>query len=140
MSQSDSAIVTASLTLQGVWLHDPTDPSGTAAQYLFGGSGRTESPDLGATELQFVGRELPTYEFGEARHEPVQTTIQVPHGPNWATQVDALVAAALSKRVWCYRDNRRRKRIGPIQVRVTDQEYGSSVDLTVQASDFDEAV
>lgn len=140
MTQSDSEIVTASLTLQGVWLHDPSDPAGTVRQYLFGGTGRTSSPAAGSTELRFVGRVFPVYEFGEDETEDVRTTVQVPHGLDWAEQRAALLATARSKRVWCYRDNRGRRVFGVLGVRDSDQAYGSAIDLTVDRADFNEAV
>ncbi|HEY9473080.1 MAG TPA: hypothetical protein VIS06_04405 [Mycobacteriales bacterium] len=140
MAQADSNTVTAFLTLQGVWLHDPTDPAGTAAQYLHGGTGRTDSPALDSTELQFVGRTLPVFEFGEARAEQIRTTVQVPHGADWATQVAALETVAASRRVWCYRDNRGRKAFGQILIQETDQQWGTQVDVTVNRADFTEAV
>lgn len=142
MAQTDSNIAAATLLLQGVWLHDPTDPTGTAAQYLHTPQGsRNAQIDLGGTELQFVGRELPVFEFGELRHEPAQVTVQVPHGTGWASQVAALRATARSGRVWCYRDNRGRKVFGVLTgYRETDQQYGTAVDFAVNAADFTEAV
>lgn len=140
MTQKDSNTVTVSLALQGVWLHDPTDPAGTAAQYLYGGDGRTDQPELGATALQFVGRALPVYEFGESQTEQITATVEVPHGPDWATQVTALRTVTMSTRVWCYRDNRGRKAFGQVLARISDQKWGTQADLTVNRADFDEAV
>jgi hypothetical protein len=123
-----------------VWLHDPTDPAGTVAQYLFGGTGRSGEPAAASTELQFVGREFPVFQYGEQQTNEVRTTVQVPHGPDWATQVQALRDIPALKRTLCYRDNRGRIVFGRIGVRDTDQDYGSLVDLMVDRSDFDEAV
>lgn len=140
MAQTDSTIVTASLLLQGTWLHDPKDPEGTVRQYLFGGDGRTDQPDAGATELQFVGRAFPVYEFGDPQTDQVHTTVQIPHGPDYATQLAGIRAIPRSKRVWCYRDNRGRALFGRVSAQDTDQQYGSSVAVTVDRADFDEAV
>lgn len=140
MAQADSNTATVTLTLDGVWLHDPTDPTGTAAQYLYGGTGRTDNPQLDATALQFVGRTLPVYEFGESRTEQIRVTVQVPHGTDWATKVAALESVAASKRVWCYRDNRGRKAFGQVLIAETDQQWGTAVDVTVNRGDFTEAV
>lgn len=139
MAQADSNTATVALTLQGVWLHDPTDPSGTAAQYMFG-TGRTEAPDQDATRLQFVGRRLPVFEFGESISDQIQAPVTVPFGTDYATQIDALLGVAESKRVWCYRDNRGRKVFGRVSMRLSDQQVGTQVDLTVDQADFDEAV
>ena len=96
------------LTLQGVWLHDPLDAVGTARQYPYGKSSRSEAIDVPVQELQFAGRTYPVVEYGESQDDTWTVKIQIPHGLTWSDQVEALRDFAATRRTLVFRDNRGR--------------------------------
>jgi hypothetical protein len=136
---ADSVWTEATLTLQGVWLHDPLDPEGTAAQYLYGRSGRDEVIDVAASEVQFAGRTYPVVEFGEQQADTWTVRIIVPHGPAWASDMEALRAFVQTRRTLHFRDNRGRAAYCVLTgYRGSDRDEGTDVSLTVRRVDWTE--
>jgi hypothetical protein len=136
MPTSDSDPETGTLGLVGVWLHDPDDPEGTAANFPYGSASREHTVDSAGSPAYYAGRTFPVVDYGEHEEESVSIAIQVPHGSTYATDLETLDAFARSKRTVWYRDNRGRSFAGTItSYKVQDQKYGASVALVVTRVD-----
>lgn len=136
----DSATVTpAPLRLSGVWLHDPADPASTALALPFDGMGRTSEDTLDLTLRQYVGRDLPTPEWGtsEARSVKLGTTFR----RDDAGLRDRLMLLVRRRAVLLYRDTRGRKLYAVLGgVPLTDGPLGQTTDLTFTAVSYVEGV
>lgn len=126
--------------LQGIWVHDVDDPQGTIRQYLYSEQGRKNVETVATNVQQFAGRTYPVYAYGENETREVGVTLQVPYGTNYADDMDALAALNVSRTQHVYRDGRGRLIFGSITVADTDTLYGSAVDITASATDFDEEI
>jgi len=116
------------LDLLGVWLHDPTDPAGTARNYPYGSAQRSSTLDIRGEGNFYAGRVDPVMDFGEHQEEIVDVTIDVPHGLTYRTDLDDLAAFAALKGTLVYRDNRGRAHFATMSdFHVSDQEWGSTV-------------
>lgn len=141
-SSTDSVVASATAPfLQGVWVHDPTDPDGTARNYRYGGSVNVQTDSVAVTERRFVGRSYPVYEFGDPQTQQVDVSVVVPFDTDWADSVGALSALPIGRRTYCYRDGRARVVFGTTAtVKQTDLDEGTAVGLSVSKVDFSEAV
>ena len=130
----------ATLSLQGVWIHDPVDPADVAAaHYAYGGASKRDQVEANTEGFHYAGRALPVFEFGEHETEALDVGIDVPHGADWATEVAALLALARTRTVLCVRDARGRRVFGVISaVTRSDQRWGTGVGFTVRRADYDE--
>jgi hypothetical protein len=139
MPISNLVTVTAP-TLVGIWIHDPDDPEATLVNFPFTDPGsRTEHLGVTGTPIRLKGRTLPVYDFSAFEDQTVAVAIDVPHGPEYAEQMAWLAALVRSRESWLYRDNRSRKIYGPVvDAQLTDVQYGSRVQLSVSATEFDE--
>lgn len=132
--------VAVSTTFDGLYLHNPVDPAATLRHYLYGGAAKTEDVANGGTELRFVGRVHPVFEFGEQQAEQVKVTVSVPTGPTERGDVEYLRDVVRSHAVWCYRDSRGRRVFGAVRgISVTDEKWGTTVEMTVVRVDYVEA-
>lgn len=137
-TSSDSDVASASITLSGVWLHDPLDPAGTVRQFLLREQQRTLQTQYAQTMMQFEGRSLPVADIAGQKTQQVQVTIQCPANSG---DLDALYSLIGRQTTLLYRDNRGRKIYGVVSaVPETEDYWGSSVQLTVQAVSYEEAV
>jgi hypothetical protein len=105
---ADSDWVAATPALQGVWLHDPTDPQGSVLHLPYGRSARSSTVEVDQTGLVFAGRVWPVVEHGESQTDTHTVKAIVPHGPTWAGDVAALQDLVESRRTLYLRDNRGR--------------------------------
>ena len=131
MSYTESVPVTITPRLEGVWLHAPEDPEGTALHLRYGGTGRTEEIDVPAGESWYAGRTFPVVDFGEHESErvPVRMTVPAQDGTSGLAALRALVRR---RSTLSYRDGRGRSVIGYLSgLRVQDEEWGASVSFTV---------
>lgn len=136
MSFTDSAPVAGSVTLEGVWIHDPADPEGTARNFRFGKAARDASLEVAAQESVYAGREYPVVDFGPFTSYQVGVRVDVPFGGSWASDIAALQSFATARRVLSYRDNR--GRVFPAQLssyREQDTDTGSQVTMTASRRD-----
>jgi hypothetical protein len=140
-STYSTIVSTIAPALDGVWIHDPTNPVGTLRGFLFGSRDRTQEDTVTSSSLQFVGRTYPVYEYGDGQGGTVQMTIQIPFGDTWAADVAYLRALPFGRTTYCYRDNRGRVLFGSVvQMSIADQMYGTAASLTVNTVDFTESV
>lgn len=122
---SDPATITA--TLEGVWLHDPDDPEGTAYNFRYGRSRRAGSVEVEAQETQYAGRVYPVTDFGPYEREAVAVE---------ATSVDPADLVALrrfvrSRKLAFYRDNRGRSMLAEVSAGADrDEDHGSTLTFT----------
>jgi hypothetical protein len=136
MPSTDSDPAEVTLSLAGVWLHDPLDEEGTAANFPYG-PGRESSVEAAGVGTLYAGRVFPVYDYGEHEEESVSASIQVPHGDTYASDLIALDGFARAKRVLWYRDNRGRSFAAAITShKVSDQRWGALVALSVARHDY----
>jgi len=142
MSEATSDVVTVTApALVGVWVFDPTDPQGTARNYLHA-SGTAEEVDPKPVELDLVGRANPLIEYGEAELVGVALSILVPFGPTHDADVEAWRAIARNKRAICYRDNRGRLVFAGLitKVGIVDGRAGTAIGVGLRRIDYDESI
>jgi hypothetical protein len=138
---TDSVAAELSLTLQGVWVHDPLDPVGTVQQYLYGKAARSTEVDVAAAGLVYAGRTYPVFEYGEHQSDRYNITVDVPNDEDWADTLATLVDFAESRRTLCVRDNRRRRMFGALSgYRESDEPWGTTASMTFARGDYDESV
>lgn len=143
MASTSSTISTVvAPTLQGVWVHLPSDPAGTVRQFLYGGfSARSETAQVAAEGLQFSGRTFPIFDYGDAQSESVDASIQIPFGDTWADDLQYFRTLYAGRQTVCYRDSRQRLVFGAVSgYKVADAGEGSIVSLTVERSQYSESV
>lgn len=137
MSYADSAPVTVTLTLEGVWLHDPADPEGTALNLRYGKASRSRALDVTASERHFAGREYPVVSYGPFTREEVTARSEVPFGPDWSATLAAMDWFIRARRPIMFRDNRGRcvvpARLSGYQEQ--DAETGTALSFTVSRLD-----
>ena len=104
----DSAEVAVTVHLEGVWLHDLTDPQGSLRQYRYSGGGRKESYEAETTLLHFAGRPFPVAEFGEHGTQSLEASVFVPYQPAPDLGLDYLRSVIDRRAMVVYRDNRGR--------------------------------
>jgi hypothetical protein len=137
MPYRDSAAATATLTLQGVWLHDADAPDETVTQYPYGASMRETNIDAMGAGSYFAGRSAPVFDFGEHEAQSVPCGIDVPHGIDYTVTLATLEAWARLKKPMWFRDNRGRAVFGVMQgYRAMDQDWGSAVSFTIVEADI----
>ena len=66
MAHTDTAVQTAGIAFQGVWVHDPADPIDTVRQFVYGKSARSASIALETQGHNYAGRTFPVYDYGDA--------------------------------------------------------------------------
>jgi hypothetical protein len=135
---SESAVATASITLHGAWIHVASNPAGTIHQFPYDGEGRSADHNLTATMMAFEGRTLPVADIADQETQSIKITVQCLRGSNDLQALRNLLAA---KQTVLYRDSRGRKVYGVISaLPERDERWGTSVDLTIQAVDYQEAI
>jgi hypothetical protein len=135
-STSQSAVAS---TLLGAWIHDVTDPAGTLVQYLYTGSGRTETIGVDGTAMDTIGRSYPIVEFGIAENSTLDLSFQIPYEDNENIQdaVDHFRDLVNNRNTLVYRDNRGRLVYGVVtDLTITDEKWGQSVSFKLQASNY----
>jgi len=136
---SDSIFVTAP-TLIGVWIHDPTDPSGTEQNYLYA-NGRSGKLNVGAVSTSVMGRIDPIVEFGEIETRNLTMTVPIPFN-----ELDAITPTLetflINRRAILYRDGRGRCMFMAFTdpLGVTDDRTGESVALNLVRVSYNEVV
>lgn len=131
MAYADSVVVTGSLSLIGVWLHDPLDPESSTRVYTYGADSREHSVDVDAGGTQYAGRTFPVIDYGEGESQVETIRLVVPHGPDYQAKLEELDGWARAKRTLHLRDNRGRNVQGTLSgLRASDQPYGSDVQFT----------
>lgn len=126
-------------TFLGMSLHLASDPSGTVRAFPYGGTDNSDEVSAKGSELRFVGRTYPVFDFGEQLSESVKVTITAPYGPDYAADVAYLRGVARSRATHCFRDGRGRKVFGVVTaVTTSNAAWGSTAAMTVQRVDYDE--
>ena len=136
MAYTDSAPATASITFQGLWLSDPLDPEDTVRQFWYGSAARSRSMSVAQTGLRYAGREYPVFDYGEQIADALSVRVDVPHGPDWADDLESLRSFAVAQRLVTVRDNRGRALTGALTgFDENDRDWGSQVSFTVTRAD-----
>lgn len=127
---TDSTItqLETALQLQGVWIHDPTDPAFTVRQFLFGKDNRSTAVNTKGAIQVYAGRKFPVVEFGEHQEDDFSISVDVPHGPTYRTELGDLSDFMEAKTTLVLRDNRGRVAYGTMSgYNEADQAWGSTV-------------
>jgi hypothetical protein len=136
---TDSVPVTAELALQGLWVHDPQDPSGTVKNYPYGRAQRSSGLSTDQTALMFAGRSNPVVDFGEHQTAQMSAQIDLPESTDRDVKVEELQEFAVARRTICVRDNRGRKFFGAIDdVNDSDEDWGTRVGMKILRVDYSE--
>ncbi|MFF4467955.1 hypothetical protein ACFYZ3_00200 [Streptomyces sp. NPDC001599] len=127
--------------LQGLWMHDPLSPEDTITQFLYGGAANTEAVGVTSTALQFAGRKYPVYDFGDPEAASFDISIQVPFSDTWYDEIALLKTLPSSRTTMCFRDSRRRVFFGVVlDVKFSDEKFGTTASFTVLQNDYTEEV
>jgi len=137
-STTSDIVGPVSTTFFGVYIHKASEPDSTIMHYLYGSTGNSDTVEAAGTELRFVGRAYPVYEFGDQLSESVNVDITIPFDEDHTEQVDYLREVVRSKETHCYRDSRGRKVFGVVR-QVSPKNagnLGTTVSLTVERVDY----
>lgn len=135
---SDSVVLSGSITLIGVWLHDVADPAGTVHKFKYDGRGRGSDWKPEVAMMQFAGRSRPMAEFGESGEGKVSARLEMMIDDLDHTKLDTL---AKRQGTICYRDGRGRKVFGVvIELPVSDEMYGYTTSIQVLETSYSETV
>lgn len=127
MTSTYSDPVTVTASVQGVWLHDPDDPAGTAHNFLYARSRRSGSLEVEAEDGIYAGRTFPVVDFGPYESERVQVES---HAVD-AADVAALQAFVRLRKPLYYRDNRGRAFLARVSAMSDrDEDFGSTLSFT----------
>ncbi|NUK30990.1 DNRLRE domain-containing protein [Parageobacillus sp. VR-IP] len=134
---SDSSVVSKSISLTGVWLHEADNPLETLHQFKLV-SDRSENWQPTAAMMQFAGRRLPIAEYDDTEQRSVSVKITVLKNSDDREAIERLIR---SKNTLCYRDARGRKMFcHAFQLPVDDETYGNTVSLTFEEVSYTEEV
>ncbi len=137
MSSSISEPAYISLFIEGIYLHDPDDPSGTLVNFRYGKAKRSTSIDVASTQLVFAGRRFPVVEFSDNQQDSFSVTIDIPNDENYYNTLQQARAFAETRQTLVFRDIRGRSAHGVLSgYREDDQDYGVSVSFTFQRVDY----
>jgi hypothetical protein len=135
---SDSTVVSESISLTGVWLHDPMNPAGTIHQFRYDGGGRSENWQPTAALMQFAGRRLPVAEYDDTEQRSISVKLTMFKNSDDREALERLIR---SKNTLCYRDGRGRKMFcHALQLPIDDEVYGNTVSLTFEEVSYTEEV
>jgi hypothetical protein len=136
-----SNVATQTIKFKGKWISKPTDHAGTLCQFPYGGVGTQHGVDRAKTAMQYVGRQYPVYDVGEARAETVNVTAQIAgEDPNAPKQYALAESIGRNADVVLYRDGRGRKFYAmPSDWSATDVEMGGyDIAFTLNRVDYSE--
>ncbi|GAA0313833.1 hypothetical protein GCM10008967_00400 [Bacillus carboniphilus] len=134
---SESVVVSQSIKLTGVWLHDVTDPEGIHNFKLDGG-GRSKDWSTDAAYMKFAGRPDPVTEFSEHEDDVVNATIKIMRESGEHIILERLLK---SRNILCYRDGRGRRLFGTAtQFPLTDESWGYATEIKVRRTSYSEVV
>jgi hypothetical protein len=134
---SDSTVVSESISLTGVWLHEADNPLETLHQFKLV-SERSENWQPTAAMMQFAGRRLPVAEYDDTEQHSVSVKLTMLKETGDKEALEKLIH---SKNTLCYRDARGRKMFCHVfQLPVDDEQYGNTVSLTFEEVSYSEEV
>lgn len=123
---ADSNTGTGSITIAGVWLHDPLDPEVTCYQFKLDRQSRGIRWIPDAELMRYEGRTRPVTEYGETDEYFIDVNLQALKN---TLDFELLMALAQRKSMLCYRDGRGKKVFGTIPggIQVEETSYGYSL-------------
>jgi hypothetical protein len=133
----------ATASFSGTWITNPDEPADSVVLLRYGGVGRQFAADTAKTAMQFVGRQFPVYDVGEAQAESisVETTIT---GDDFDAKAQLAMLSKMIRegKVMLYRDGRGRKTYAvATDLQVEDLEQGSyKVTFLLNRVDYDEGL
>jgi hypothetical protein len=134
---TDSVNVQGFMTLQGIWLHDVTNPAGSILNIPLNQK-RVETWKPEVQLMQFAGRTKPVAEFGQSEDFSFKVDLSMLSSQTLWSNLRAL---AWLKTILCARDYRGRKVFGIIaNIPESDAYYGQDVALEIIQVDYSEVV
>lgn len=132
----------AAVDLQGVWLHDPSDPAGTVFHFAYNEDGAQESYAREMVLSQYAGREFPVVDYGEAVSQALAISLDTLDEDD---DLDTLRGFLDRQTILCYRDKKGRRLYGALSLAsgsaaITDTFYGATVQMVFTVTDFDPTV
>ncbi|HEY3689653.1 MAG TPA: hypothetical protein VGL46_05045 [Pseudonocardiaceae bacterium] len=138
MAYTDTAVQTAGIAFQGVWIHDPADPIDTVRQFVYGKATRSATIALETQGHNYAGRVYPVYDYGDYQNDQFPVSLDVPFGATWAADIAALQTFAEYRQTLVIRDNRGRVLYGVMTAySEKDEEWGTTVSFTFIRVDQD---
>jgi len=135
---AESTVGSQSITFEGVWLHDVSDPVVTVHNFVWDGSGRSLDWAPEAAMMQFAGRKSASVEFGEAEEESISAQLQMLRDSEDYAKLDALIKL---KSTLCFRDGRGRKMFGVVlSLPWKDNTFGNNITVQINKTSYEEAV
>lgn len=134
---ADSATVSGSITLTGIWLHDVASPAGTVKRFSMPTERSVDRPK-DVTLRRFAGRSKPVAEYGEANGRTATIGLR--------TLIDSDELADLEDlherdATLCYRSPRGLKMFGVLgNLPTSDELRGATASVTVTETDHTEEV
>jgi hypothetical protein len=136
---ADSDWETGTLTLTGVWLHDPLDPQTTSFNLPYGRSQRSSSTTVTSGSQLYAGRTWPVIDYGDTQNNVLNVQATIPNGTTWASDLVLLEALITARRTIMIRDNRRRVMYATLDgYNETDVDEGTNVSFTATQVDVTE--
>ena len=133
----DSLSASGSMTLACVWLHDVTDPEGSAYRFAYD-SERSQGWKPEGQLAKYAGRTRPVALFGQNDEGRVRARLQMRAGNQ---DYQKLMGLVQRKTTLCYRDHRGRLVYGVIlDLPVDDANYGTVTTIEVVETSYSEAV
>jgi len=120
---TSESIMTTTLTLHGIWLHDPLNTELTIHRFAWDAGRSTDwIPEMAM--MEYVGRQFQVAEFGEGVTESINMGLPLDQESG---DVAAMEILAKLRTILCYRDGRGRKIFGVIAGLPTDDTYYGNV-------------
>ena len=134
---ADSGAGAGVVTLSRLWLHDVTDPGGTALALWPRRETPGESWRPEAQLMHYAGRSRPVAQFGEQEAYEFRAALQLVTDGQWASLRDL----ARRKAILCVRDVRGRRVFGVIlQLDQNDMPHGEDTAITVHEVAYSEEI
>lgn len=105
-------------------------------------SQRSESMSVEVEPSTYAGRRYPVFNFGEHSLRALKLPMQIPFADeDWEAKTEYLTALLEARKAFIYRDMRSRLIYGVTDgLDWNDIAIGSTVELTIQAAEFDEEI
>jgi hypothetical protein len=135
MPFTDSASVTGSLPLRGLWIHDPDSPETTLRNFAYGANQRSDTFDPMGSGSYYAGRAAPIFDYGDPVGEVTDIVIDIPYGTDHDESLSLIRAFARNRKPLWFRDNRGRAIYGTMgSLKITDAPYGEQASFQVTAA------
>jgi hypothetical protein len=136
-----SAVYEATLALEGVWIHVPSDPAATAKNFRYGKNQRSEAHQSYSQLSHYAGREDPVADFAVYHDHAYAVVVDIAYGSETPGTKDDLMDLEESHQTLMLRDNRGRFAFGILTgMSFQDTEIGEQASFDFTRVSYDEAI